>query len=501
LIDKIRPAVESPLQAMRKLRFLVRLGAPLAVVSLAGCVGAPELGPKPTPIAPQDVAAERSLAASPEATWPSDSWWLVFNDPQLDALIAEGLARSPDVAAAAARFRRASGMAQEAGAALLPTIDLQGQVTVEKQSYNMGFPKQFIPKGLQDSAQVSANLGFDLDLWGRNRAALAAARSEARAAEIDAQQARLMLSTGIALACAELGRLFSERDNRQGALDLRDATQKLVAQRMADGLETRGTLRQAEAEVATAREALGATDQAIAVRRNQIAALMGAGPDRGLTIERPPLSTRPNAGVPAGVTTALIGRRPDVVAARERVEAAASRIKVARADFFPAIRLSALIGLQSLGIGDLFQSDSALGSAGPAINLPVFHGGALKGRYRQARGTYDEAVADYDQAVVTAYQQVADAVTGQKFVGERLNDARTALAASEEAYKIARLRYEGGLSNYLDVLAVEDRLLQARLSVASLSGFARTQDVTLIRALGGGFGGEAAQISKDDPNG
>ena len=231
------------------------------------------------------------------------------------------------------------------------------------------------------------------------------------------------------------------------------------------------------------------------------AALMGAGPDRGLSITRPPLSSRPAPGVPAGVTTDLIGRRPDIVAARERMEAAASRIKAARADFFPAIRLSALVGLQSLGIDQLFNSDSTYGTAGPAFTLPVFHGGELKGRYREARAAYDEAVADYDKAVIDAYQQVADAVTGQRFVGERLSDARAALDAAEEAYKIARLRYEGGLSNYLDVLTVEDRLLQARLSVATLSGFSRTQDVTLIRALGGGFDGTTAPASKDDPNG
>lgn len=490
---------------MSKRVLLLRGGVPLVLLALQACVGAPELGPRPTPIAPQNVAAERSLVASAEAAWPGDAWWTAFGDPQLTALIEEGLAKSPDVAAAAARFRRAGGMAQEAGAALLPTIDLQGRATVEKQSYNMGFPKEFVPKGWKEYGQAAGNIGFDIDLWGRNRAALAAARSETRAAAIDAQQARLMLSTGVALAYADLGRLFFERDNRQSALDLRLATQNLVAARMTDGLETRGSLRQADTEVATAREALGATDQQIAVRRNQIAALIGGGPDRGLAVERPAVATRPAPGVPAGVTTDLIGRRPDVVVARERVEAAAGRIDVAHADFFPAIRLNALVGLQSLGLDDLFTTDSRYGTAGPAISLPIFRGGALKGRYRQARATYDEAVANYDRAVIAAYQEVADAVTGQKYVGERLSDAQVALTAAEEAYKIARLRYEGGLSNYLDVLIVEDRLLQARLAVATLSGAARTQDVTLIRALGGGFApnasGNAAASSKDDPNG
>jgi NodT family efflux transporter outer membrane factor (OMF) lipoprotein len=480
-----------------------RLAAPLAALFLAGCVGAPELGPKPVPLAADSIAASRSLSADPAGRWPTDAWWRDYGDSQLATLIAEGLDNSPDVAAAAARFRRASGMALEAGAPMLPQLDVRGEATGEKQSYNNGFPKEFLPKGWKDHGQVAANLGFDLDLWGRNRAAYAAATSEAQAAALDARQARLMLSTGIALAYFDLGRLIAERDVRKAALDVRTTTRKLVDNRMANGLETRGSLRQADAGVATARAELTGAEQAVALRRNQIAALIGAGPDRGLDIAPPALDVPPQSGLPAGVTTDLIGRRPDIAAARERVEAAASRIKVARADFFPAIRLNALIGLQSLGLDTLFEKDSTFGSAGPAISLPIFHGGALKGRYTAARGTYDEAVADYDRTVLTAYQQVADAVTGQRLVGQRLEDARAALTASEEAYKIARLRYEGGLSNYLEVLTVEDRLLQARLAVAALDAEARSLDIGLIRALGGGFDATAAAgpIAKEDPNG
>jgi NodT family efflux transporter outer membrane factor (OMF) lipoprotein len=480
-----------------------RLAAPLAALFLAGCVGAPELGPKPVPLAADSIAASRSLSADPAGRWPTDAWWRDYGDSQLATLIAEGLDNSPDVAAAAARFRRASGMALEAGAPMLPQLDVRGEATGEKQSYNNGFPKEFLPKGWKDHGQVAANLGFDLDLWGRNRAAYAAATSEAQAAALDARQARLMLSTGIALAYFDLGRLIAERDVRKAALDVRTTTRKLVDNRMANGLETRGSLRQADAGVATARAELTGAEQAVALRRNQIAALIGAGPDRGLDIAPPALDVPPQSGLPAGVTTDLIGRRPDIAAARERVEAAASRIKVARADFFPAIRLNALIGLQSLGLDALFEKDSSFGSAGPAISLPIFHGGALKGRYTAARGTYDEAVADYDRTVLAAYQQVADAVTGQRLVGQRLGDARAALTASEEAYKIARLRYEGGLSNYLEVLTVEDRLLQARLAVAALDAEARSLDIGLIRALGGGFDATAAAdpIAKEDPNG
>jgi len=224
--------------------------------------------------------------------------------------------------------------------------------------------------------------------------------------------------------------------------------------------------------------------------------LLGAGPDRGLAIARPTLPVPAAQGLPADITTDLVGRRPDIAAARERVQAAASRINVAHADFFPAIRLSAMFGVQALGLGNLFESDATYGRAGPAISLPIFHGGAIQGRYRGARATYDEAVATYDQTVLTAYQQVADAVTSQRAAGQRLAEAQTALAASQDAYDIARQRYDGGLSNYLDVLTVQDRLLQARLAVAGLQASLRSVDIALIRALGGGF--QPAQASSKD---
>src|SRR5690606_16004703 len=152
---------------------------------------------------------------------------------------------------------------------------------------------------------------------------------------------------------------------------------------------------------------------------------------------------------------------------------------------YPAISLGALGGVQSLGLENLFKEGSIFGSVGPAISLPIFHGGALQGRYRGARADYDEAVANYNRTVLTAYQEVADAVTNEKSFAQRAVDARAAFTASEEAYKLARLRYEGGLSTYLDVLNVEDRMLVARSRLAAIEAAARSIDITLIRALGG----------------
>jgi len=482
-----------------------RIIALLSLPALAGCAAVPDLGAAPRPRTAESVVATQSLAGTvATAAWPGEGWWQGYGDPQLSRLIEEGLAGSPDAAAAAARFRRAQGLAQAAGAPLLPSVDATAEGGVAKQSYYVGVPPEFVPHGWRSTGRASLNLGYDLDLWGGKRAAFAAATSEAEAARIEQDQARLMLTTAIAGAYADLARLHAERDVLAAAVDLRGATQKLVSDRVRSGLDTRAELKQADAALPTARADLAATDEAIALARNQIAALIGAGPDRGLSITRPSLTSLRPAGLPDGVTTALIGRRPDIAAARARTEAAASRIKVARADFFPAIRLSALVGVQALGLDNITKSGATVGNVGPAISLPIFRGGALAGQYRGARGAYDEAVASYDGAVLTAYREVADAVTSQRSTAERLAQSRQALRDSEEAYSIARKRYEGGLSTYLDVLTSEERLLQARRAVAYLDARMFALDIALVRALGGGFAdtdSDTAQTSKDASHG
>lgn len=476
------------------------IAAVMASTTLASCATVPDLGPKPTMRPATSIAAAQSLAPA-EGNWPMAQWWTIYGDTQLDALIDEGLKDSPDVVVAAARFRQAQGYAEQTGAAALPRVNAQARANLMKQSYNEGIPAAFVPHGWQDTGQAALSLSFDLDLWGRNRAALAAATSERDAARIEMNQARLMLTTAIASTYADLARLYAERDVQQSALDVRIATQKLVADRVQSGLDTRGELRQADAGIPTARVDLNATDEAIVLARHQIAALIGAGPDRGNMIVRPAPSMLAPRALPVDVTTNLVGRRPDVAAARARAEAAASRIKVARADFYPAISLSGLIGLQALGLENVARSGSSYGNVGPAISLPIFHGGALRGQYRGARGTYDEAVANYDKTVLTAYREVADAVSSQQMLGTRLGDARLALDASEEAYSIATKRYHGGLSTYLEVLTAEERLLQARRLMADLNARAFMLDISLVRALGGGFATSSTSTSKDMPNG
>lgn len=466
----------------------------LWVLALSSCAAIPRLEPAPVPRGSADMAAERSFGGT-DGRWPEDRWWAGYGDPQLASLIEEGIARSPDVAAAAARFRRADALVREEASALRPTLDATAQAGLEKQSYNQGLPKEFVPKGWQDRGEAALRGRFDIDLWGRNRAAVAAARGGAEAVALDARQARLMLATGIADAYFNLALLREMRDLAQRALDLRLARQRLVADRERNGLETRGNVRLADATVAAARADLAAADEAVGLRRNQLAALVGAGPDRGLAITAPRLLMLSPQRLPANATTDLAARRPDVMAALARTRAAADRIKVARADFFPALNLTALVGVQSLGLDELLRQDSTFGAVAPAISLPIFRGGALSGRYRGARAMFDEAVADYDRAVLSAYREIADVVTSRRMLDARLTSARAALAASEQAYSIGRLRHEGGLSTFLDVLDLEDRLLAARRAAAELDARAFLLDVALIRALGGGLGSSSSSSS------
>lgn len=473
--------------------------APLSILLLSACATVPHLGTAPDVATPASFATGRSLAATGDAAWPVQDWWRGYGDAQLDALIAEALAGSPDLAAATARVAQAEGYAQQAGAGRLPTLVVTGNVTATKQSYNNGIPADFVPKGWNDTGRVQGELGFDLDLWGRNRAAYAAARSDQAAAELDRAQVALTLSTNVADAYADLARLFAERAVAQSALEVRQQTATLTADRVTGGLDTRAELKQAQSAVPAARADLAATDEAIALTRNRIAALLGKGPDRGLSII-PPAATIAARGVPANAATDLIARRPDIVAARTRVEAEASRIKVARADFYPSISLSAVFGLQSLGLSNLINGGSTAGSVGPALNLPIFRGGELQGRYRVARGSYDAAVADYDRTVTDAYRAVADAMVSQRALTTRLNQSQQSLADAQAGYDVARLRYEGGLSRFTDVLVAQDRVLQARRAVTELHARAFTLDVALVRALGGGFTAPATvQRNDKDP--
>ena len=458
---------------------------------VSGCATVPDLGPKPVPAAAAAFESSTSFGDA-DGAWPTEGWWQGFADRQLDALIAEGLNSSPDLATAAARVRAAEGMAQQAGAALLPRVGAEGSAGGVQQSKNMGIPPQFVPEGVQDTGHVAATFGFDLDLWGKNRAALAAATSDAEAARVDAAQARLMLTTGIASAYADLAAYYQALDVAKDAVRVRSASADVSARRTAAGIENQSAERQAESRAAAARADVVVLEEAIATTRNRLAALVGAGPDRGLAITRPTLAS-PGMALPPQAGIDLVGRRPDIVAARLRADAAAKRIDVARGDFYPNINLSALVGFQSLGLSNLFKSGSEYGNGGVAISLPVFDGGRLQGRYRGARAEFDSAVANYDRTLIAALRDVADIVASRAATERQLADRREALKAATDAAGIAGLRYRAGLSNQLPQLTAEDSMTQLARQVADLEARRLSLDIALIRALGGGYQGRTGE--------
>jgi NodT family efflux transporter outer membrane factor (OMF) lipoprotein len=463
----------------------VARGALAMALSLGACASIPPqnlAGPEPV----QALATVQSFAA-PAGEWPGDNWWRAYGDAQLDALVEEALVGSPDMAMARARLDKAQAGVAQARASLLPTLQGQAEVAETKQSYNTGIPPAFVPKGYNAFGQVSLNFSWELDFWGKNRAAVAAAVSDRRASQADLAEARLVLSTAMAGAYADFSRLWAEHDVAERAVQSRQETLDLVQRRVTNGLDTHGELSQAQAGPAVARADLAAIDEQIVLTRDRIAALMGAGPDRGLAIARPAPEALRAFGLPASLAADLVGRRPDLTAARWRAEAAARRIGVAKAQFYPDINLAGLIGYESLGLSQLFASGSGIGQVGPAVTLPIFEGGRLRANLRGARADYAEAVASYDQTLIQALTDVADTAASERALVARLKDSAEALAANEDAYRIARLRYEGGLSNYQSVLLAEDAVLLGRRAVVDLQARAFTLDVQLVRALGGGY--------------
>ena len=455
----------------------------LVGVLLASACAAPDLGPKPV----AKVVGPQQVFAGQVADWPTEDWWANYGDPQLSNLIETGLQSAPTIAVAQARLRRASALVGLAGAAQQPSVSTNAVVAESKSSYNAGLPTPAALHGWNDTGRATLDFSYELDLWGKTRASIAAATSEEAAAKADAAAARLIVSTSIAAAYADLARLFADRDVLVATLGVREQTLNLVRRRTEGGYDSEAELRQAQVGPPLARAELEAVDEQIALTRLRLAALMGQTPDRAASIARPQVVALRSLGLPADLPTALIARRPDLVAARWRAESASERIDVAHAAFYPNVNLVGLIGVQSLGIGNLASAGSDLGSAGTVLGLPIFDGGRRKAGFKVARADYDAAVAAYDGSLNQALEEVADAVTSQRALEQRLADSREAEEAATSGWRLAKRRYTAGASDFTAVLVAEDRMLATRRAVSTLEARRFILDLTLVRALGGGW--------------
>jgi NodT family efflux transporter outer membrane factor (OMF) lipoprotein len=463
---------------------------PLLVSLLLALAGCASFGDSKTQSHPRDAAdlqASKSLAGTPASAWPRADWWRSMDDAQLASLIDEGLAQSPTLASAQARVRKAESLAKLAGAALAPQVNGNASANYQRFSETFIYPPPF---GGAWYWQNSATLDFsyEFDFWGRNHAAMRAALGEERAAEADAFAARLLLSVAIAQAYLELERDYAQLDVARSTLEQRMKLQDLTARRFAAGLDSRVELKQADSAVPETRGQIARLEEAISLTRNRIAALLGAGPDRGLAIARPATHPAPQ-GLPSRLPAELIGRRPDVIATRLRVEAAAADIDAARAAFYPNVSLTAFAGLQSLGLTDFLKAGSLVAGAGPAVTLPIFNGGRLRANLAGKQADYDAAVEQYNASLVEALHEVADQLASMRSLEVQRTEQKQALASAQEAYDLSVVRYREGLGNYLQVLSAETAVLTQKSLAADLDARGRVLSVNLIRALGGGYEG------------
>lgn len=459
---------------------------------LAACASFEGLQPNSRPVDPATLAAKDSLAIVPAVadSRPAGDWWQAYGDVQLDALIGEALAGSPTQAAARARIEQADALARAADAARQP--QLRGAAGVDRQRYpEHGMYPPPIAGSTLTTGQLAANFSYQFDFWGRQRSALEAALSRARAAEIEGEATRLTLAAAVAQGYAELEHQYALLDVAEASLKQREQIRDLTGLRVRAGLETKVELSQSASAVFAARTDIAAANERIALLKNGLAALVGQGPDRGLSIGRPHLGMGPAAALPSRLPAELLGRRPDIVAQRLRVEAAGGDIATARAGFYPNIDLTAFLGFQSIGLDQLIKGGSRVGGVGAALSLPIFDGGRLRANLAARDADYDLAVEQYNATLVEALREVADQVNSWHAIDLQSAEQRQALAEAKEAYRLALLRYRGELSSYLTVLGVESQVLAQQRLAADLRGRRLTVSIGLTRALGGGFQGDS----------
>ncbi|XSG84924.1 MAG: efflux transporter outer membrane subunit [Methylohalobius sp. ZOD2] len=462
---------------------------PLAL--LAGCAFLPDADESEAHFLSQpDMALTLDTtddAAPVDGKWPHRAWWRQFGSDELDRLIETALKDNPDLKTAAHRLRQSQAQITVETARLLPGLESSTQFGHARFSAN-SVQAKLAGESFGFILFNPVNLRWHLDLWGKDRAAIAAAmgRSKARAAEL--ADARLWLSSAIAraylrlvvaeqrLAAAEEltrhqnGRLEVSRVRWRAGLDphMRQDTaveRYLDAQALKDGLR-----------------------QEVALLRHEIAYLAGRGPDFGDTIQIQPVRVSKRFSLPTDLPLHLLGHRPDVAVAKHLAEAAAQEVKVARTAFYPDVNLVGFAGLHSVSFSDILLPGSSLAyQIGPTVDFPLFQGGRLRGNLQASRAAYAAAVETYNEAVLHAVRNVADALTRWQESNRRLTSHQAALNAARHRYRLAAGLHEAGLNDRSELLAAATETSFRELERARLEMQRNRAVVDLIQALGGGW--------------
>lgn len=456
-------------------------------IGLSSCVSAPKEELRITQIDSNQLGL--SQRQSPRV---AEGWWKVFGDSQLNQLIDDSLANSPSLNEALIRVRGAQAQAIVAGARLRPGFAIDGEETYQRLSENYIYPPK--EAGLDvaggDMAwmgQTTLGLSWDLDFWGHQQNLLKQARNTVVAAELDSATARLALSGAIAQSYVELYRAYALEDiARQNELQ-RETLLKLTKSRVSAGLDTQLELKLAEAALPQARTARLQAEIQRELAIHSLAALSGHGADAYPNIGRPQITPDVTLPLPTELTLDLLSRRPDILAAKARVEAATAGRAAAKAAFYPDINVKAFVGLQAVGLDKLVDSGSTIYGAGPALHLPVFDSQRLKAGYIGATAELDGAVASYNETVLKAVRDVADQLSRLESLKRQLVETRQTSDATEAAYRLAQNRYKAGLSSQLAVLNAETQVLNTRRDLVSLNTQLLITRVTLLLNFGGSF--------------
>ena len=465
-----------------------RLLAASLILALSACADMGHIAPQSAMLDANKLQGSQAMdaAASAAIQWPRAQWWQDLHDPQLNRLMEQALADSPTLRGAQARVRQAEALAGAAEDKTRPQADASVSINRELYSQHGSTPAPLAGNyAWRNQATVTAS--YDLDLWGRNRAALSAALGDVQLASAESQMARLALETALVRTYIQLSYEFQLQDVIERSLAQRARILDITRQRKAAGIGTDIDVAQIETTLPAGRRQLEQSAESLALLRNQLAALAGKGPGAGAALTRPVLRLDQPLAIPAALPADLIGRRPDIAAQRWRVEAAAQRIDAAKAEFYPNVNLVAFAGFQAFGFSHFLDANSDIRGISPALSLPIFAGARLRAQLGSQTAVYDGAVEQYNATVINAMSDVANAVTRAQSLAKQHQLTVQALATAQRARDLAEKAYKAGMSDAIAMLNTQVALLAEEQQQAQNGARELDLYVSLMNALGGGI--------------
>jgi len=456
----------------------------VAAATLGGCALAPPLKIPDVPTAAAYKEAGPWIAAQPADGLPRGEWWKEYRDPELDALQTQLIAHSPDLAAALARYEQAKAYADQIRSGLFPSLAL-GADTERDGLSNMRPLRPAGSANNYNSFTVGAQANYELDLWGRIRNEVTAARAQAQADQADLESARLSLQAQLADDYIVLRGLDQQIALLKETVNAYEKALALTQARHAGGIAAGLDVARAQTQLDTSRSLAEQTLALRAVSEHAIAALIGESASEFSIAPR--LTALELPQVPAGVPSTLVQRRPDIAAAQRRIAASNANVGVARAAFFPSVTLSAALGYQSTQVGSWMTAPSAFWSIGPSLLLSVFDAGKRKAQVAQAQAALAESGSLYRGVVLTAFEQVEDSLALTHHYRIAATEEHSAVTAARRSLDLSLTEYREGAASYLDVVTSQTVTLQTELTALDLDTRELRASVQLIRALGGGW--------------